>query len=139
MTNHNNTTELPPDDPLSSGLEYQKLAEALHSFYQSFSALEDNPDEFGLEGSIYFLSYVARVCVLDRIEIWKWGMDTPINVPIMPAYINTLGDALFNSVMAFQSFAESYGFSKQVEDIFRKGDLYFEVEAQIPAEILNSF
>jgi hypothetical protein len=86
---------------------------------------------------IFILAYIGRKNVIDLIEENNWSMDMKImvstfekrRIPLIMGYSQTIDQ--------IQLIANHIGYQSVVEDILEKGNSFYELEKQLPKEVLN--
>lgn len=86
---------------------------------------------------IFILAYIGRKNVIDLIEKNNWSKDMKImvstfekrRIPLIMGYSQTIDQ--------IQLIANHTGYQSVVEDILEKGNSFYELENQLPKEVLN--
>lgn len=117
---------------LKKGLEYNKLAKAFNGHYQMLQELISKSQHEDIGNDLFILSYIGRKEIIDRMEEYKWNMNGPIVVPMMPGDRKTIAFAFQQTIGKLIELGESEGYSEEVQEILDKGNLYFELDKSIP-------
>ncbi|MFH2142618.1 MAG: hypothetical protein ABIJ97_09365 [Bacteroidota bacterium] len=71
------------------GIEYNNLAQGFNALYVMINEIEvkiqnQSSDDYSeLYEEIFFLAYLCRREILDRMETYNWDLATPIIVPMI--------------------------------------------------------
>lgn len=115
------------------GIEYNNLAKAFNGHSQMLSQLElklENEDEDVTE-DFYVLAYLGRKEIIDRLEEYKWNMNSLIVVPNLGGR-TTVVSAMQMTISRLTLLAQENNLLEEVQEIMNKGDLYFELDKTIP-------
>lgn len=127
---------------LKAGAEYNKLAKSMNGMnimiQDLIPKIERSYNYSEFEGDILFIAYVARKGVLDRMEQYNWSMDAKIVVPTINKGLITLMYAFTQTVGNLQIIAEQLELSKLVEEVMDKGKAYYELERNLPSDIIKT-
>jgi hypothetical protein len=129
---------------LQKGVEYSNLAQGFNATYIMINDLEikiqnNSTDDYSeLYEEIFFLSYLCRREILDRMETYNWDMVTPIIVPMISKNKLTLACVFQQTVLKLVALAEKTLLLEEVTEILEKGDLYFEIDDSIPDNLKNT-
>lgn len=127
---------------LKAGAEYNKLAKSMNGMnimiQDLIPKIERSYNYSEFEGDILFIAYVARKGVLDRMEQYNWSMDAKIVVPTISKGLITLMYAFTQTVGNLQIIAEQLELSKLVEEVMDKGKAYYELERNLPSDIIKT-
>ena len=122
-----------------TGVDLTKVANAVVNVKQ----LLDNQENIGFEPAEWLLvAWVCRVGVIDVIEKNNWPMSYKVFVPFNNKHIRmTLNEAYMMSVGRLLSKAGylENEIEDAILDVLDKGDIFFEVDRDIPQEKKNIF
>jgi len=126
-------------NPFKKGLEYNNLAKSFNAIFLMIQQIKDSNPESPYEiEDLYALAYIARRGIIDKIEKYKWNnLNIPITVPSISSQRISLYIAMQNTLSQVISMAEESGLYQDVKEILDKGELYYEVEKNIPDYIKN--
>lgn len=116
-------------------IEYNKLAKAFNGCYLMLQPLIDKALYSNIREDLFTLAYFARIDIIDRMEKINYKMTTRIVVPMMPGNNKTLEYAYFQTISNIISLARINGYSDEIKDILDKGELFYEMENNIPNNI----
>ena len=99
--------------------------------------IEKSYEHSEFKEDIFILAYIGRKNVIDLIEKNNWPKDIKImvssfekrRIPLIMGYSQTIDQ--------IQSIANHTGYQSVVEDILEKGNSFYELENQLPKEVLN--
>ncbi|NRS94183.1 hypothetical protein [Frigoriflavimonas asaccharolytica] len=118
---------------LGAGIQYQKLAESANGCYMLLQDIktainigDDKPDH------LLYTCYLVRNEILDRIDKYKWDLNTPLVVPMMPGENKTLQVALNILNQNINTCAERISYEEECQEILNRKDFYYEFEQRIP-------
>jgi hypothetical protein len=103
----------------------RKLESESHSYFD----IDDNKDDF------YFVAYMIRVGILDRIEVNNWPLTCPISIPKGMFGVNkvSIAQGLEMTVGRLREMLEdNLRVSYDVRKILNKEGLFWEFEKIIP-------
>jgi hypothetical protein len=127
----------------NASIEYNKLSKSIgrmHTRIQDLnSKIESNHDLSELGSEILVIAYVARKCILDRMDRYSWPWETRIIIPTISRGTMTLWDAFARTVGMIDILAEQLDLTDTVNEIMEKGDAYFELERVLPESVIESF
>jgi hypothetical protein len=124
-----------------SVLDLQKTAVAMGKIIQQLNQLEnetmDIRDLRNNEEVIYFLAYICRIAILDRIMQNNWGVAVPITIPmgLFRTKKETISTGLLLTVGKIRELAkQDIDIANNVEDILTKGRLFYELDRMTSEE-----
>ena len=88
------------------------------------------------------LAYICQVGIIDRVERNNWDLSKPIAIPtgVFSSTMMTLEEALEITILKLSEIVSEFN-SIELEDkmteIFQKGELFYEIEEEIPNEMLK--
>lgn len=128
------------EEKFENGIQYQKLAESINGCYLMLQDIKneirignENPDH------LFYVCYLVRGEILDRIDKYKWNLNTPIIVPMMPGENKTLQIVLNILKQNINSCAQNISYYNECHEILRKDDFYFYFESGIPPNAKSNF
>ncbi len=128
------------NSPIESGIQYQKLAEAANACYLLLQDIKSeirigskNPD------NLLYVCYLVRNEILDRIEKYRWSLNTPIIVPMMPGENKNLSVVLNILTQNINSCAENISYYEECHEILNKEDFYYDFEHRVPPHAKSIF
>tara|TARA_R110002049_G_scaffold275213_1_gene453222 strand:+ start:9442 stop:9840 length:399 start_codon:yes stop_codon:yes gene_type:complete len=123
------------------GIDLSKVAKAIDGLNLMIKDLipkiqrEHEYSEF--KEDVFVLAYIARKNVIDLIEENNWPMDIKIMVSTFDNSRIPLVLGYSETVDQIQLIANHIGYKSVVEEILDKGNAYYELEQQLPIEVLN--
>ncbi|MDR0823499.1 MAG: hypothetical protein LBN74_00270 [Prevotella sp.] len=103
--------------------------------------INDRSDVYEHKEYLYFIAYVCRVSILDRIENNSWiRVTTPIIIPLdlYRARKETIFTGLILTVDKVKKLAHAdFEISQNIESILEKGDFFYLIESIVP-QIIKS-
>lgn len=121
----------------TKGTEYNKMAKSLNGLYLMIDEIRQKKDSQDIRWDLYIATYLTKIEVLDRMELYKWKGSTPIYAPMIPGVKKNLDYALNQTIGKIFLLSNELGYEKEIEEIFAKGALYTEIENNIPQNIKN--
>ena len=123
-----------------AGIEFNNLAKSFNGMNVIIQWLnpriENSADKSEFTKTIFYLSYIARKGVWDRIEKYGWEMHREaIIVTTISKNRITLNYALSQTIGKVSLLASELGIVSEVQEIMDGGALYFEIEKHIPDNI----
>ena len=120
--------------------EYSKLG---HSMNSVSILLKDIIQQYQITGGnlneeIYFVAYVARKGIIDRLEEYEWNMEGPILVSSISSKNITLFYAYSKTILQIKSLSVELNLSYEVESILAKQEGFYEFEPMLPDSILKT-
>ncbi|MEO0038278.1 MAG: hypothetical protein RIQ59_1489 [Bacteroidota bacterium] len=120
--------------------EYSKLG---HSMNSVSILLKDIIEQYQITGGnlneeIYFVAYVARKGIIDRLEEYEWNMEGPILVSSISSKNITLFYAYSKTILQIKSLSVELNLSYEVESILAKKEGFYEFEQMLPDSILKT-
>lgn len=120
--------------------EYSKLG---HSMNSVSILLKDIIQQYQITGGnlneeIYFVAYVARKGIIDRLEEYEWNMEGPILVSSISSKNITLFYAYSKTILQIKSLSVELNLSYEVESILAKKEGFYEFEQMLPDSILKT-
>ena len=128
---------------LKKGIEFNKMAKGFNGTFVMINELESNidtsysSDYSDLEQDLFFLAYICRREILDRLEEYNWSMTAPIIVPMMSRGRLTVASAFQKTIGRLYEMAEQLGISQRINDVLDKGTSYYEFDRAIPGHLKN--
>ena len=107
------------------------LLNNLESSVHSYIDIEENKEDF------YFLAYVVRVGILDRIEKNQWSLMHPITIPTGLFGVNktNINQALLLTLGKLKDLVKNhYLISSYIEEILRKDDYFWKIDKMLSSE-----
>lgn len=121
----------------SKGIEYNKMAKSLNGLYLMIEEIRQKKDYEDIMSDLFVAAYLSKIEVLDRIDVYKWNGNTPIYAPMIPGVNKNLEYALNQTVGKIIMLGNELGYEDAIEEIFSGGELYDEIENNIPNNIKN--
>ena len=121
--------------------EFNNLAKGFNGVYQMINELEAkinnhySTDYSEFEEDLFFLAYLSRNVILNRIEIYNWDMNSRIIVPMIYKGYSTLIFVYQETIGRIYVLSEKLLVSDEVNEILDKGNAYYEVDKIIPSHI----
>lgn len=124
-----------------SGKDLSKVAKSIDGLnlmiQDIIPKIEKSHEYSDFKEDIFTLAYIGRKNVIDLIEENNWSMDIKImvstfekrRIPLIMGYSQTIDQ--------IQLIANHIGYQSVVEDILEKGNSFYELENQLPKEVLN--
>ncbi|WP_452602379.1 hypothetical protein [Pontimicrobium sp. MEBiC06410] len=124
-----------------SGKDLSKVAKSIDGLNLMIKdiipKIEKSYEYSDFKEDIFILAYIGRKNVIDLIEENNWSMDMKImvstfekrRIPLIMGYSQTIDQ--------IQLIANHIGYQSVVEDILEKGNSFYELENQLPKEVLN--
>ncbi len=129
-----------PKNNMESGIQYQKLAETANGCYLLLQDIKseirtgnEKPDH------LLYVCYLVRSEILDRIEKFRWNLNTPIVVPMMPGENKTLQVVMNILTQNINTCAENISYYDECHEILRKDDFYYDFERKVPPHARSNF
>jgi len=101
--------------------------------------IHNNSDVYEYKDDLYFVAYICRVSILDRLESNPWiGITTPISVPmgLFKTRKETIYTSLMLTVEKLKRIASlNIGVFQAVESILQKEQFFYEFESALPTNI----
>lgn len=125
------------------GIEYNRLAQAFNGIYVMLNELEVKTkdkysyDRADLEQESFFIGYLCRKEILDRMDEYKWGMISPIFVPMISNGRITLTFAFQQTIGRLYYLSDSLSISQEINEILERGRAYHEIESSVPPHLKN--
>lgn len=125
---------------IQKGLEYNKLAKAFNGNYiMLHTAIQSSNSGVNIIPDIYILAYLGRKEILDRIDKYKWNMNSPIAIPMISSSRITLLMAYQATIGEVMRIASEKGILDKTSEILEGGPAYFEMDRTVPASYKNMF
>lgn len=124
-----------------SGKDLSKVAKSIDGLNLMIKdiipKIEKSHEYSDFKEDIFILAYIGRKNVIDLIEENNWSMDMKImvstfekrRIPLIMGYSQTIDQ--------IQLIANHIGYQSVVENILEKGNSFYELENQLPKEVLN--
>jgi hypothetical protein len=126
---------------LKKGNEYNKLAKSFNGVYLSLQELksefENQNIEIDYEQQLAFLAFISRIEILDRMDLYKWPLTTPISIPNMSKSLITLATAYKNTILEIINFSETFDIVDSINAILDKKEDFYIIEKSIPNYLKN--
>ena len=124
-----------------SGIEFNKLATNVSKIrllldeieikvYSIESAYESRDD-------YYFIAYICRVGIIDRMAKFNWGLSTKIRIAINGISTRvSLQEAYVMSISRLSILSQINSLvAETVSDILDKGNQFYYLDSQIPVDV----
>jgi hypothetical protein len=124
-----------------SGKDLSKVAKSIDGLnlmiQDIIPKIEKSHEYSDFKEDIFMLAYIGRKNVIDLMEENNWSMDIKVmvstfekrRIPLIMGYSQTIDQ--------IQLIANHIGYQSVVEDILEKGNSFYELENQLPKEVLN--
>ena len=125
------------------GIELNKLAIEMGKIIKLLSKLEpkikNSNDVYEYKDDLYFIAYVCRVSLLDRIEKNSWmQMTTPVAIPMGFFSIRkeTISTGLMLTVEKVKKIASiNFEIRSDIKSILEKEYFFYEFDGVLPANL----
>lgn len=100
--------------------EFAEVAKSIGKAILILNELEKFPmessDVFKKKKMFFQFAYYCRVKILDKIELYNWSLDTPIDIPI-----NMFSIKHYNLELALEHILGQFRYLVDCEDVTKKG------------------
>lgn len=125
---------------VQSGKQYQELAKTANACYLVLQDVKLAIKNGNLGSDhLFYVCYMFRTDILDRIDKYKWSLGTPIVVPMMPGENKTLQTTINILLQNINTCAEMTSTEEECQEILEKDDFYYELEERIPPHAKSTF
>lgn len=129
---------------IKSGFAFNKLANVLDGMINIMNELEynirtDNVSEDDIRHDIYFLGYIGKVGIYDKIEMWGWNLMSLIVVRSMGKKRIPLMNALSRVFERLNDIAQKVNLSDEINEILDGGTLFYTFSKNLPGKIKRKF
>jgi len=126
------------------GSEYNKLAKAFNGIYVLLMDLEQNlktnpSSKNDCMEDILFIAYLFRKEVLDRMLKYNWPITTSMYVPMISKDKINLNFAFTKVSNLIMLNSELINNSDDVIEVIERGDLFTEIDENIPIQFKQLF
>lgn len=129
-----------PTNHMESGIQYQKLAETANGCYMLLQDIKGEVREGNKKPDhLLYVCYLVRSEILDRIEKFKWNLNTPIVVPMIPGENKTLKVVMNVLTQNINNCAENISYYDECCEILRKDDFFYDFESRVPPHARSNF
>jgi hypothetical protein len=128
-------------------IDLQKVAVSTAKIIKMLDKLENDMQNINYnknedKESFWIIAYLCRVGILDRIENNPWmRMEVPIKIPLglFKSRKETIGSVFNITIGRLIKLAEDdYTISEGIENILKKGNLFYEIDSQVTEKAKNN-
>lgn len=123
---------------LKAGLAFNGIAKAMERLYVNIQELKENiknsEDPLEYKETLFMMTYVARVAIVDVLHKYNYASDNMIIVPSIGRERVPFISAYFMTVSQLPIIAEVVGLEKEVQEILDRGDLFDRLDQLMPLE-----
>lgn len=124
---------------LKPGIEFNNLAKTVNGMnvmiQDIIPKIARSHDYSEFTDDVLVLAYIARKGVLDRMEKYKWSMDAKLFAPTIKCGPITLAYAYTQTVDKLHIIVSQLDLSEIVEEIMEKGEMYFQIDRNMPDKV----
>jgi len=121
------------------GQAYSKLGRGFNGIC---FMINDHDAKVGLSADEKFtdlmvIAFLFRKEIIDRMDEFNWGWQTPIMVPLLSRGSITLTNAFNMIISKILVLAEKNDLSDQVQEMLDRGSIFQEFDSFLPLQIKN--
>ncbi|MBI5541649.1 MAG: hypothetical protein HY951_16440 [Bacteroidia bacterium] len=130
---------------IKSGIECNKAAKYFGRVYVILNKLDAeiqndlSCDYSKYSESLFFLAYICRKEIIDRIGKYRWFSNMLMAIPLISQKTIPISAAYSQTVERVIELSIKTNFAKEVKNIFDKGEIYYQMERNIPQSIIDNF
>lgn len=98
---------------------------------------EDSIDESEYYEDFLIVAFISKVGIIDRMEKYEWSLYDKLTVPSIHNNRVTLAQAYSSTIGILRIIAVENGWEYILDNIFNKGEAYYDIEKKIPYKILK--
>lgn len=121
----------------SKGIEFNKMAKSLNGLYLMIDEIRQKKDFEDVTSDLFLASYLMKIEVFNRMDIYKWTLKTPIYAPMIPGVSKNLEYALHQTFGRIMEIGNELGYQEEIDEIFSEGELFTEIQNNIPNNVKN--
>lgn len=113
--------------------EFSKLAQAFNGYYPFLNETKSNSE--ATVDDLFILAWLGRKEIIDRMEEYKWNLNSKIKVPSFPSNDATLGQLFNLTIGELVVLSEENDCVNEITEILDRGELFYSLESRIPKYI----
>ena len=117
------------------GIEFNKMAKSLNGLYLMIDDIRQKKNYEDITSDLFLTSYLLKIEVFNRIDIYKWTLKTPIYAPMIPGVSKNLENALHQTFGRIMEIGNELGYKEEIDEIFSEGALFTEIQNNIPNNV----